>query len=118
MNTVKELRTAAKMSQNKFAAYLGIPVSNIQNWEQEIHNPPAYVISLITRIMKNDGFIGKDLTPAQVDAIRQTRATLSLESMELSETAVSNLQKIATGAMTREEYQSDLKARYMNHEQF
>lgn len=31
MNTVKELRHAAKMSQNKFAAYLGIPVSNIQN---------------------------------------------------------------------------------------
>ena len=118
MNTVKELRHAAKMSQNKFAAYLGIPVSNIQNWEQEIHNPPAYVISLITRIMRNDGYIGKDLTSDQVDAIRQTRATLSLENMELSETAISNLQKIATGAMTREEYQNDLKTRYVSHEQF
>ena len=118
MNTVKELRNAAQMSQNKFAAYLGIPVSNIQNWEQQIHNPPAYVISLITRIMKNDGYIDKYLTPVQVDAIRQTRATLSIENMEISEIAFSQLQKMASGSITREEYQNDLKSRYLNHEQF
>lgn len=118
MNTVKELRTAAKMSQKKFASYLGIPVANIQNWEKEIHNPPAYVITLITRVMKNDGYLGNELTPQQIDAIRQTKATLAIENLEISDTAVLNLQKMARGEMSLDEYQVDLKQRYINHEPY
>lgn len=116
MNTVKELRNATKMSRNKFAEYLGIPVSNIKNWENEIHNPPAYVIALITRVMEKDGYITKNLSLEQIDAIRQTRATLALENLKLSDTANENLQKMARGEMSREEYQNDLKNRYVNHE--
>ncbi len=116
MNTVKELRNAAKMSQQNFAAYLGIPVANIQNWEQGIHKPPAYVIALITRVMKNDGYFDNDLTPAQIDAIQQTRATLALENLELSDTAIQYLQKMAKGEISRENYQNELKKKHLNHE--
>lgn len=116
MNAVKELRNATKMSRNKFAEYLGIPVSNIKNWENEIHKPPSYVIALITRVMEKDGYINKNLSPIQIDAIRQTRATLSLENLKLSDIANENLQKMARGEMSREEYQNDLKNRYVNHE--
>ncbi|MBQ8970422.1 MAG: hypothetical protein IJ073_03815 [Lachnospiraceae bacterium] len=65
------LRSASKMSQNRFATYLGIPVANIQHWEQGVATPPNYLISLISRGMKYDGYIKSDLTPAQVDAMRQ-----------------------------------------------
>ena len=116
MNTVKELRDAAKMSRNKFADYLGIPLSTITNWEKKVHNPPSYVIALITRVMENDGYIDKNLSPVQIDAIRQTQATLALEGLKLSDTANANLQKMAKGEMSREEYQNDLRKRYMNHE--
>lgn len=116
MNTVKELRKATKMSQHNFASYLGIPEANIKRWEQETHNPPSYVITLITRVMRNDGYLGNDLSPVQIDAIRQTCATLTLENMIVSETANINLQKLAKGEINREEYQRDLKLKYKNHE--
>lgn len=116
MNAVKELRNAAGMSQRKFASYLGIPVANIQNWEKEIHNPPAYVITLITRVMKNDGFLGNELTPRQIDAIRQTKATLAIENLEINDITVMDLQKMVRGEISREDIQKDLKLKYKNHE--
>ena len=51
MNAIKELRNTTNMSQNRFASYLGIPVANIQHWEQGVTNPPNYLISLISRVM-------------------------------------------------------------------
>ena len=54
--TIKLFRLYTGLSQNKFAKYLGIPVANIQRWEQGIVNPPEYVIGLIQRIMINDGY--------------------------------------------------------------
>ena len=53
MNTIKELRNTTKMSQSKFAMYLGIPVANIQHWEQGVSTPPSYLVALISRVMKN-----------------------------------------------------------------
>ena len=55
-------------------------------------------------------------TVVLIEAIRQTRATLALENLDLSEIANENLQKMAGGEMSREEYQTDLKKRYENHE--
>lgn len=57
-------------------------------------------------------------TVVLIEAIRQTRATLALENLELSEIANKNLQKMAGGEMSREEYQTDLKKRYKNHEPY
>lgn len=112
MTAIKELRTVANMSQSKFASYLGIPVTNIQHWEQGVSNPPDYIPMLIYRVMKADGYIAEDLSPAAGEAVRQTKATMAIEGMTLSDTALQNLKKVASGMMTREEYQSELRQRY------
>ena len=113
MNAIKELRSTTKMSQNKFATYLGIPVANIQHWEQGVTAPPNYLISLISRIMKYDGYIKNALSPQQIDTIRQTEATLAIENLTLEEKDVFELEKMVKGEITREEYQERLKENYL-----
>lgn len=116
MNTIKELRNTTNMSQNKFAAYLGIPVANIQHWEQGVSSPPNYLVSLITRVMKNDGYIRKELTPSDIDIIRQTQATLRMEHLELSDNGISEIKKIVQGEITREEFQEQLKEQFKRND--
>lgn len=108
MNTIKELRTTTKMSQSKFATYLGIPVANIQHWEQGVASPPTYLVSLITRVMKNDGFINDDLSVAQKDAIRQARATLAVEDMQFPDQYIPDIKSLVSGKISREEYQASI----------
>ena len=112
MNAIRELRSTTKMSQNKFATYLGIPVANIQHWEQGVTNPPTYVISLISRVMRNDGYISRDLTPQEIDVIRQTQATLALEGLKLDGEGVIEIGKLVRGEITREDYQRQLREKY------
>lgn len=116
MNAIKELRNTTKMSQSKFATYLGIPVANIQHWEQGVTNPPNYLVSLISRVMMYDGFISGELIPTEVDIIRQTQATLSLEQLKLNEEGINDIKKLVRGEMTRAEYQNYLKEKYQRHE--
>ncbi len=108
MNTIKELRTTTKMSQSKFATYLGIPVANIQHWEQGVASPPTYLVSLITRVMKNDGFINDDLSVVQKDAIRQARATLAVEDMQFPDQYIPDIKSLVSGKISREEYQASI----------
>ena len=112
MNAIKELRNTTEMSQSRFAAYLGIPVANIQHWEQGVTNPPNYLISLISRVMMYDGYIRKELTPAEVDNIRQTQATLALEQLDLEEQDLSEISMLVQGKVTRDEFQRRLKEKY------
>ena len=112
MNAIKELRNTTKMSQNNFAAYLGIPVANIQHWEQGVTTPPNYLIALISRVMKNDGYISNDLSPVEIDAIRQTKATLEIEELQLSDDGISEIGKLVKGEISREEFQKKLKEIY------
>ncbi len=110
MNAIKELRTSTKMSQSRFATYLGIPVANIQHWEQGVASPPTYLVSLITRVMKHDGFINDDLNVVQKDAIRQAKATLAVEDMQFPEQYLPDLKSLVTGKISREEYQARICA--------
>ena len=112
MNAIKELRNTTKMSQNNFAAYLGIPVANIQHWEQGVATPPNYLIALISRVMKNDGYISNDLSPVEIDAIRQTKATLEIEELQLNDDGLSEIGKLVKGEISREEFQKKLKEKY------
>lgn len=112
MTAIKELRTVANMSQSKFASYLGIPVANIQHWEQGVSTPPNYIPMLIYRVMRADGYIDEELSPAAEEVVRQTQATMAIEGMTLSDTALNDLKKVASGRMSREEYQSELRQRY------
>lgn len=50
--TAKELRKNTGLSQSKFAAYFGIPVRTLQDWEQQKRTPPDYVIAMMERIWK------------------------------------------------------------------
>ncbi len=110
MNKIKELRTTTKMSQSRFASYLGIPVANIQHWEQGVASPPGYLISLITRVMKHDGFINDDLNARQIEAVRQARATLAIENMTFPAEHMPELKDLVSGRITREEYQERISA--------
>ena len=117
MNAIKELRNTTKMSQNRFATYLGIPVANIQHWEQGVTTPPNYLVALISRVMKNDGYISNDLSPVEIDAIRQTKATLAIEQLQLNEEGLSEIESLVKGDISREEFQRKLKEKYQTHEE-
>ena len=116
MNAIKELQSTTHMSQNKFATYLGIPVANIQHWEQGVTNPPNYLVSLISRVMKHDGYIDADLSPSDVDAIRQVQATLAIEGLSLTPRALADMQDMVKGKISREQFREILRQRYLNHE--
>ena len=53
---IKELRTLTGMSQSEFAAYFGLSVRSIQEWEQERKRPPSYLVGLLKRILENEYF--------------------------------------------------------------
>ena len=50
--SVRELRDKMGLSQSKFGAYFGIPVANIQRWEQGLAKPPEYVVTMMSRIVE------------------------------------------------------------------
>lgn len=49
---VKELRKQTGLHQGAFAAYFGVPVRSVQQWEQGRRVPPAYVVEMMERIWK------------------------------------------------------------------
>jgi DNA-binding transcriptional regulator YiaG len=61
--TIKEMRraveenTGEKYSQQKFADLTGVPVTNIQRWEQNIVSPPDYARDLIERVLRDEGYL-------------------------------------------------------------
>ena len=54
--SVKELRKETGMSQSKFAAFFGISVRTLQDWEPGRYNPPEYVVDMMERILKHEFF--------------------------------------------------------------
>ena len=51
---VKDLRNQTGLSQSKFAAFFGIPVRTLQDWEQQKRIPPEYVVTMMSRILKSE----------------------------------------------------------------
>lgn len=49
--TVKEMRAMTGLSQSQFAAKFNIPTGTFQAWEQGRQNPPAYVTSMMEKIL-------------------------------------------------------------------
>lgn len=45
--TIKELRTAAGMTQKQFAEYFGISRRNIEDWEADERKCKPYLVELI-----------------------------------------------------------------------
>ena len=55
--TVKEMRTAAGMTQKAFSEYFGIPKRTIEDWEGGRRACPSYLISLIAYKLEKEGLI-------------------------------------------------------------
>ena len=56
--TIKEMRTAAGLTQKAFADLLKTSKRNIENWESEKFNDcPEYIRALIEYYMIGEGFI-------------------------------------------------------------
>lgn len=47
MNTIKELRTAAGMTQKEFADYFGFSKRAVESWEGGQRECPDYLVKLI-----------------------------------------------------------------------
>ncbi len=48
---IKEMRAQTGLSQSQFAAKFNIPTGTFQAWEQGRQKPPAYVTSMMQRIL-------------------------------------------------------------------
>lgn len=55
--TVKSLRQASGLSQQKFADYFGIPKRTIENWEAGVNQCAEYLVELMEYKLKNEGMI-------------------------------------------------------------
>ncbi|MBO5223383.1 MAG: helix-turn-helix domain-containing protein [Clostridia bacterium] len=62
---IKHLREQTGLSQQKFGNFLGIPKRTIEDWEQGLRTPPAYVIELIEYKLRKEGVIA-DVNPKSV----------------------------------------------------
>ena len=56
MNELKEIRIATNLNQEQFAEKFEIPVRTLANWEQGYRKPPEYVVKMIKKILRYEGF--------------------------------------------------------------
>lgn len=54
MNKIQEIRKKTKLTQAKFAEKYEIPVRTLQQWEQGISTPPAYVLAMIENLVDSN----------------------------------------------------------------
>ncbi len=62
--------------------------------------------------MKNDEFQNKELTPAQIDMICQTMATLSIENLKIGKVGTEAMGSMLKGDISIQDYQKMLKENY------
>lgn len=55
--TIKEMRTAAGMTQKAFAEYFNIPRRTVEDWEADKRTPPPYLLDLMMYKLKNEKII-------------------------------------------------------------
>lgn len=55
--TIKELRTAAGMTQKAFGEYFGIPKRNIEDWENDRAECKKYLLDLMQYKLEHEGLI-------------------------------------------------------------
>lgn len=55
--TIKELRTAAGLTQQAFAECIGCSKRAVESWEQGKREAPAYLLFLIEYYLRNENFI-------------------------------------------------------------
>lgn len=58
--TIKELRTAAGMTQKAFAEYIGMSKRTLEGWEREERGCPEYIRALIEYKLIGEKIINKE----------------------------------------------------------
>jgi len=54
MTQIETIRNMTKLNRTKFAEKYGIPLRTMEDWEHEKSNPPAYVVELLERVVRED----------------------------------------------------------------
>lgn len=54
---IKAIRSLAGLSQTDFAKKYGLPLGTLHHWEAGDRQPPAYLLKLLERVVRED--IGK-----------------------------------------------------------
>lgn len=54
MTQIETIRSMTKLNRTKFAEKYGIPLRTMEDWEHEKSNPPAYVVDLLERVVRED----------------------------------------------------------------
>ena len=52
--TIKEICETFKISQTQLSRRFDIPLRTVQDWRSEKRTPPAYVVNMITEILRRD----------------------------------------------------------------
>ena len=60
METIKELRTAAGMTQKAFAEYFGVSKRAIESWEGGKRECPTYLFDLMKYKLEKEGLISAE----------------------------------------------------------
>ena len=58
--TIKEIREISGLSQAKFAKKYEIPQRTLESWEMGERIPPAYVLKMLERIVREDSDSNSD----------------------------------------------------------
>lgn len=51
---IEEIRNLTHLNRTKFAERYGIPLRTMEDWEHGKANPPAYVVDLLERVVRED----------------------------------------------------------------
>ena len=57
MNEIKELREKTGLTQKQFSEHFDIPIGTLRRWEQGQGKPPSYVMTLLERAMREEGYL-------------------------------------------------------------
>ena len=52
--TITEIRAISRLNKTKFAEFYKIPYRTLQDWEAGKSKPPAYVLPLLERCVRED----------------------------------------------------------------
>lgn len=81
MMTIKEIRKITGLSQAKFSEKYGIPRRTVEDWERGIFSPPAYLITLLERVVKEDFDGGMKM-------FKTDRVKFGMKARAMEETAI------------------------------
>ena len=52
--SIREICEEYELSQTELSKRFGIPLRTVQNWYNEVRNPPPYVVAMIEKILDKE----------------------------------------------------------------